>query len=176
MKMAEILKTLYPYIDVKGKCASSCVLLWLSGAIRVTNHGAIGIHRPYFNPEYFRGLSVTEAKKRYSTMSKEYRTFVLRQGLPRSLYEKLNATPSEDMYWLTTQDIKLIGTSPPYFEEKILATCGEFLGNDIKPKEAAICVQRVPAPERIHGVDQLIGNTKDELWERLKEQLARKVR
>jgi hypothetical protein len=168
MRLADTLKSLYPVIGVRpnGKCVSSCLLLWLSGAMRVAEPGSIGIHRPYFAPAYFRGLTMTDAESQYEAMSDSFRSFVLRQGLPQSLYEKLLATPSEGVYWLTSQDIRLIGPGPPYFQERLLASCGELItAQPPRPQESLICMQDMLTPDRERAMDQLFGAELNEDWE-----------
>lgn len=166
MKMAQTLTKLYPVVSVRGKCTSSCLLLWLSGVLRAAGPGQIGVHRPYFEQTYFRDLPVAEANRRYSEMSKQYKKFLLRQGFPESLYEKLNATPSSDVYWLTVKDLELVGASPPYYQEKLLASCGQLLHDDMKFLN---CHGEISAPERIINVDLIIGDKKNEQWEHFKK-------
>ena len=99
-------------------------------------------------------------------MSKQYKNFILRQGFPESLYEKLNATPSSDVYWLTTKDIELVGASPPYYWEKLLASCGEFLHDD---RKFVNCNANISMPERIINIDLILDGKKNELWEQFKK-------
>ena len=128
MSLAKVLGSLYPVVYVENACASSCLLLYLSGAFRLTiDGGRVGIHRPTFESTYLQALPVTEAKLAYVAAETEFREYVTSNGLPQSLYEQLMATPSTTVYWLSAADLSLIGVNPPYLQEKILASCGLLL-------------------------------------------------
>ena len=124
MLIADALRDIYPHIRVKGTCASSCVLLYLAGAARSVKPGSrVGIHRPFFPKEYFTSLKASAAEQRYSEMEKSFREYVLHQGLPPSLYEKLLATPSTEVYWLNRDELLLVGEFPPFYQELMEARC-----------------------------------------------------
>lgn len=110
MKIATLLKKIYPFVYVNNTCASSCLLLWLSGSQRhIGENGKIGIHRPTFSKEYYEATTLEETKDDYEKVSIEFKNFVLDQGLPLSIYEKLIATNSQSILFLNANDIALIG-------------------------------------------------------------------
>ena len=176
MKIASKLKLFYPLIDVEENCASSCLLLWLSGAQRYTNlygHGGrIGIHRPTLPPESLKEMGVKKAEEVFKEFNKSFRDFVLEQGLPQSLYEKLIATNSTEIYWLNQSDLDLIGSSPPYFTELMLAKClnhNDPEQNKMTPSEAATCIFKLRGDEAFLALDGLLGSDKPPGWDRFKK-------
>ena len=171
MKIATKLKTLMPLINVEGNCVSSCLLLWMSGSQRFVglqqNNGRIGIHRPTLPAEELRKLSNQKAESLYKDMNSRFKEFVLEQGLPLSIYEKLIATSSLEVYWLNESELKLIGSSPPYFVEKIFASClnkndAKYMSNN--SLDMAKCVSKLSSKDRILAVDALLYKPKSEKW------------
>lgn len=132
MLMADVLKDIYPIVSVKGICASSCVLLYLAGAIRsVDVQGRVGVHRPYFDKQYFASLPASKAQKEYGELEDKFRAYLVMQGLPQSIIEKLMATSSKNIYWLNDQELGLIGWAPPYFDELIFAKCAPYIEQNL---------------------------------------------
>jgi hypothetical protein len=58
-------------------------------------------------------------------MSEKFKSFVIGQGLPPSVYEKLQATSSKDIYWLGSDEYRVIGAASPAYEERFLSACGD---------------------------------------------------
>jgi hypothetical protein len=158
MKLAQTLKRIYKIIIVDDVCASSCLLLYLSGGMRIVNKGRLGVHRPYFKNAYFDQLPLVKAEVEYKKMERDFYDFVTSQGLPRSIYEKLLATPSTEVYWLTSNDLALIGMSPPYLEEKIIAACGAVPKNLTDMDAYIKCQRGVIFPHSIDGVAGMPNN------------------
>ncbi len=50
---------------VTGKCYSSCALIYLSAPKRQAS-GEIGLHRTYFDPDYYAKLSSLDAEKEFA--------------------------------------------------------------------------------------------------------------
>lgn len=152
MRLALFLKAFYPDIGVSGTCASSCLLLWLSGGVHYPPEepSRIGIHRPYFDPNRFSKLSLREAESRYAKLADDFKAFVLSQGLPPSIYEKLIATSSKDIYWLTTTDLGLIGVAAPAYDERYKSECGKLEG---RPRTK--CRNTMLGPERKDALEKL---------------------
>ena len=60
---------------VAKNCSSACVFVLVAGTSKNARDGAaVGIHRPYFEPKEYAGLSLPDAEKRY----KELRAFARR--------------------------------------------------------------------------------------------------
>lgn len=180
MRIAVKLKQFYPSVFVKGSCASSCSLLWLAGASRhaiTSGGGRVGLHRPTLSAEELRKTPVAVLDDRFKKFNRTFKDFVLEQGLPSTLYDRLLATGSTEMYWLSEADLDLIGISPPYFAEKVNAICGrEFERYRASASEADMriyneCYYGIARKERIAAVDSILGKTIDHEWENAKKLL-----
>lgn len=125
LKMAELINKLSRTVIVNGTCASSCSLLFMSGASRVVGqNGHIGLHRIYFNPEYYQNIPISKAKALYEKNEEQFKQRMLKYGLPQNLFERMMRTSSDSIYWLSKSDIESIGMWPPYMEERLIAKCG----------------------------------------------------
>jgi hypothetical protein len=102
-------------------CASSCFFIWASGIARTGNW--VGIHRFTFNELPFGQLSPTQARTLYTQAEREYRAYLNQLDVPQSIIEKLFATPSTAIHYLTKEELEL-AKSTPYLEEQTQARCG----------------------------------------------------
>ena len=125
LKIAGILRSVYPTIVVKGdKCASSCFFLYLSGVKRTADAASlIGVHRAFFEPVYFEKLKPEDARKQQSELTKVMDTILDENQVPRYLRDRINHTSSADIYWLTDDDVENIGYMPAWYEEVMIAKC-----------------------------------------------------
>jgi hypothetical protein len=125
LKIAELLKQMFFNVYVlDAKCASACFFLYLSGTYRYARPGLLGIHRAYFDPRYFAGLSASEAQKRQAALTQATRNVLDESGVPQYLIEKMNQTSSAQVYWLDDEDLDRIGSRPAWYEELMIAKCG----------------------------------------------------
>jgi hypothetical protein len=114
-------------------CASACFLIWASGLARTGNW--VGIHRFKFNELFFGNLPAGQAESLYAKKEREFTEYLKRLDVPVSLIERLYATPSTAIYYLTPSDLE-VSSSTPYLEELIQARCGSskarayWQGND----------------------------------------------
>jgi ATP-dependent protease ClpP protease subunit len=171
IKISNLLKSISPKIWVNGTCASSCLLLWLSGSThKVGPTGRVGIHRPTFPESFYREKATKNVEIEYEKMVRIFRDFVINQGLPNSIYEKLISTSSDDIYWLSKSDLNLIGTMPAYLEEKQQAICGDLItraSNNSSDRaafeKARSCIFSIDRDIRISGFDIFFGKN-NEQW------------
>lgn len=129
LKIARLLRSMYPSISVKdGKCASSCLYLYLSGATRFSSPESIGIHRAYFDPAYFSGLKIEEARQKQIELTSLLNAILDENGVSQDLKDKMNRTSSMDVYWLSKTEIRSLGMHPAWYEEWLIAKCdyGKF--------------------------------------------------
>lgn len=165
MLLAALLRQLYVHTQAQGDCASACFVLWMSGSWRWWRNGRIGVHRPSFQSEYFKSLPVDVAQQKYSELSTAYRTFLLDQGLPQSIYEKLMSMSSEEIYWLTESELLLIGGFPPYYDELLRAACPS---PDTDEKRTAMrkCDAKLSLKMKAKGFDAVLKSAHDPWWDR----------
>lgn len=130
LKIAGLLRAAYAtvhieYNNYKGDCASSCFFLYLSGAERSFGHlDRLGVHRAYFDPSYFSGLSLAEAKNRQSELMKAVDSILRENSVPQALIDRMNRTSSTEVYWLEYSELEALGVHPPWYEELLIAKCG----------------------------------------------------
>ena len=102
-------------------CASACFLIWASGATR--EGGRVGIHRITWAGTEFAKLSPHEAREQYERAESNYRAYVSKLNVPTTIVDRMFATGSREMHYLSWPDLQLI-QSTPYLEELVLARCG----------------------------------------------------
>jgi hypothetical protein len=129
LKIAGLLRAAYAtvhieYNNYKGQCASSCFFLYLSGTERTFVGGRLGIHRAFFDPSYFSGLSLTDAKSRQSELTKAVDAILRDNAVPQSLIDRMNRTSSTEIYWLEYSELEELGNHPSWYEEFLIAKCG----------------------------------------------------
>lgn len=124
VKIAGLLRQMYAGVHVVGdKCASSCFFLFLSGTFRYSEPAKLGVHRAYFAQDFFAGLPPTQAQKRQSELTAAVRRMLDESGVPQFLVDRVNATSSAEIYWLTTDDLERLGMRPAWYEELLIAKC-----------------------------------------------------
>jgi ATP-dependent protease ClpP protease subunit len=104
-----------------GQCASSCVFA-LAGGVTRGVVGKVGIHRPYLT-----NTSLTEdgVRKATTQMEEKIRTYFREMNIPQRLADDMMATPSDQIKWLTVQELVnygLFGPDPVIAEARILAS------------------------------------------------------
>jgi hypothetical protein len=102
-------------------CASACFLIWASGVTREGNF--VGIHRFKFDEAFFGGLPPGQAKEMYDQAEKNFRAYLDRLNVPQTILDRLFATPSTSIHYLTRDELQL-AESTPYLEEQTQAKCG----------------------------------------------------
>jgi hypothetical protein len=105
-------------------CASACFLIWASGIVREGNH--VGVHRTYYLKEdgrKFGNMSGPEAQRMYQAQQQNFQQYVDALDVPRSISERLWATGSQSMHYLTQDELALM-QSTPHLEEQTMARCG----------------------------------------------------
>ncbi len=85
--------------------------------------GYIGLHRPYFksDPDE-RGGSAKSITQQHDIM-KITSDYLRNSDVPQNLIDKMMSRPSNDIYWMTDDDVKQIGEYSPGMEELLIARC-----------------------------------------------------
>ena len=137
IRIADLVKTLgitvAPIPDGKGACASSCFLIYEAGLERTAggidtlrsegskgNLGPLGVHRPYFRVH---DDGPAGARRQEQVMS-EMRAYLVKAGVGHSLIDKMMSHASNDIYWLSAEDIRTLGNFSPGLEEQLISKCG----------------------------------------------------
>lgn len=106
-------------------CNSACFFI-IAGAVERLSSNSTGVHRPYFDKNYFESLSPSQARIEYERM-KSYATKYLREmNIPESIIDLIFSVSSNDIRDLTHAEDMLI-RKLPWIEETYLARCGKNL-------------------------------------------------
>ena len=123
IKIANLVRELEmsAYVPMGKECKSACFMIFAGAVNRlVTSFKSIGIHSPYFNKEFFRGLSQKEADLLYLKKVEEVYKQLELFNIPKNLIEITKSTPSDQMYFLNANDMKDIYLDSVW-RERILA-------------------------------------------------------
>jgi len=121
--------------DFIGRCYSACVLIFYAGVKRdSTDNGyfrdesktipMIGLHRPYYDKNYYSGLSPTEAKLAYRKLESTVATYLSEMGAANEVIERMLKTASNEIEMVAYKDFKMLyERKEPFLEEWLLAKC-----------------------------------------------------
>jgi hypothetical protein len=126
IKIAKMVSSLYFTTSVKpnGVCASACFFIWLDGYNRLGSPlpefgGRIGLHRPYLvNPEFNDTSRFRQNQAQTKIVEHLDSRFV-----PRRLTDIMMSRPSNDIYWLSKEDLDELGEYNSANEEFLVAKC-----------------------------------------------------
>ena len=109
-------------------CVSSCALILLTAPSRPieTFYSFVGVHRPYFIPDYYAGLSEAAAKKSYRKMLKGVEAFLDSNDVPRTIVDIMISNASNQVHFLTKEEGKLLGDRKPYIQELLFSRCQKY--------------------------------------------------
>jgi hypothetical protein len=138
IRIADLVKTfhLMTLVQGGGYCASSCFFVWLAGTERAASGippngeliasdlGYVGLHRPYFSKNAVASETYDDAAKNQEQAMKMVRSYLQSENVPQRLIDELISHPSSDIYWMTPDDIRLLGEERPEFQEVAIANCG----------------------------------------------------
>jgi hypothetical protein len=105
-------------------CTSACFLVWASGLIR--EGGVMGVHRISYTENVgreFGQLSAPQAREMYQQGQRMYQAYLEKLEIPKTISDRLWATASQSMYFLTWPEMELM-QSTPFIEEQTRARCG----------------------------------------------------
>jgi hypothetical protein len=103
-------------------CESACFLVWAGGMTR--QGGRIGIHRFYWKGQEFGNLPAQKARELYENSQTVFRDYVKEMNVPATIIDRLFATDSHNMYFLSWPEIQLLD-STPFLEEMVYSKCGK---------------------------------------------------
>ena len=106
------------------RCVSACFFMFVNAVSRVAVADSVGVHRPYFDATVLAGADHEAARRRYESLLSEVRDTLEKLLVPRELTEKMLATPWNDTYWLSREDLDRLGEMQAWFEDFSAARCG----------------------------------------------------
>lgn len=131
-------------VGPREECSSACVLLLSAGTLRLARHARVGLHRAHFDSQYFARLSRDQAQSRYRILEDGVRAYLKEMGMPDALYEQMRRVPSDQMRFLTNEEIDALmlnGSDPAsqeYDEAKLRQDMGEGRYNRLKDAESCM--------------------------------------
>jgi len=108
----------------RTRCISACFFMFLNAVSRIAVADSVGVHRPYFDAGRLGGADAETVRRRYESLMREVRDTLDELLMPRDLTEKMLATPWNDTYWLSREDLDRLGETQAWFEDFSAAKCG----------------------------------------------------
>lgn len=105
-----------------GECASACFYI-LSSAVERYFGGRVGVHRPYFVNGAKSNLTLNDTEAKYRRIFTLSRRYLEEMEVPKYLIEKIHSMPSNDIYWLTSDDTDLLGQRARWWEQLLVDRC-----------------------------------------------------
>lgn|GEM_PF-1849620 len=134
VRIATLIKGLHLDTRVRGgdRCASACFLIFLAGDKRIAGErvggamrqGRIGLHRPFLNPEAFKKADPTIAIARQQHEMRKLTEYLRNENVPLRLIDEMMGHASNDIYWMSNDDMWQLGEYNPGLEEILIARCG----------------------------------------------------
>ena len=134
IKLGKLVRRGLIQVDPSSTCNSACAFLVFSSI----NHNKglyeeIGLHRPYYENEYFAGLTLNEAEKKYKELDDYVVSYLREMGVPIAVIEKIMSTPSNHIEHITMDEyIAIAGSRPPAFDEWLIAHCGSLSAQEMQ--------------------------------------------
>lgn len=107
------------------RCVSACFLMFAAAAARSAQPDTVGIHRPYFSPRAVARAEPGKVRERYGETFDAVRAYLDELFVPKSLSERMLSAESNDIYWLSEQDIARLGWRQSWFADFVDARCGD---------------------------------------------------
>ena len=101
MKIARLVEQAFTSTSVSGggSCASACFLIWAAGVERhIDSHDRLGVHRLSLAAT---SVDIRRAERAIAPATQSIEAFLLAAGIPRLVIQKMNETPSSDIFWVT---------------------------------------------------------------------------
>lgn len=129
--------------EANTKCYSACFIIFVSGSIRgyrsenllfdqsgnniVKRTPIIGIHRPYFDQGEYSKLTADQARIDYQNLSDAVRTYLESVSVSTEIVDEMFAHSSTEIRYISKEEYdKKIGGKQPFFEEWLIAQCGQL--------------------------------------------------
>jgi hypothetical protein len=117
-------------VHTDSQCNSACFLIWVAGVER-SAFSPIGIHRPYFDKEYFAGLSAQAAEEKYEIMTEQVRLYLSEMGVPEGVISQMMQVRSTEVTFLGQIELtERVGNYHVPYNEWIIAQCGDFTDDE----------------------------------------------
>jgi hypothetical protein len=127
------------------RCASACFIVWAGGVGRAGSY--IGVHTFKFEKDFYKGLSMKEARKLYEAAMVREQQYFQRMGVPESVVNNSFLVGSDSLRYLEHTELQSMRNPPAYVGEMITARCPKYTAGEDAPYDPndpySICVQKV---------------------------------
>lgn len=116
MEMGRIARRLNVPVSVAddARCYSSCALIYISGVVR-TNHGKVGVHRPFFSGP---PASARQIEKELPQMLTDVRNFIAEMGVMEDFARvMINTPPSSMRVFVGDEILEYVPEIDPLYDE-----------------------------------------------------------
>ncbi|WP_323001805.1 hypothetical protein [Denitromonas sp.] len=116
---------LFPAVSNRANavCASACFYLYAAGVQR--RGEVVGIHRPYLPQATLAAMELDAAAQAQSVALGISREFLTRAGVPQSIIEHIASIASNQIVWLTADELSSLNGFIPEFDEWFKAKCAK---------------------------------------------------
>jgi hypothetical protein len=130
-----------------SRCISACFFMFVHAVSRTAVPDALGMHRPYFEQEALAKASPAAVRARYESLETELRTRMQQLSVPIALV----------VYWLSREDLALLGRRQAWFDDYLAAKCGRpaLEAGSSPGSSIASCVDALLRSHRKGLVDRL---------------------
>jgi hypothetical protein len=126
MLIGDFIRRSYIPVWSGDKCYSACVFIYIAGAEREAQ-GEIGLHRPYFDKNYFANLTPAMAEEKYKEIEQDSIKYLKKMGVSQIIIERIFNTGSTEVDILTPKEALIaFGETLPFYEEWLTAKCGKY--------------------------------------------------
>lgn len=123
----------YPEIQ---RCNSACALIVFASAVNPDDDFGIGLHRPYYEKNYFAGLSFDQAQVKHKALDQSVRDYLKEMDVPTAIIDKMMAVSSDEVFYLNRRRYREEqGVRPPAVDEWLKARCGSIPANELEDQK-----------------------------------------
>jgi ATP-dependent protease ClpP protease subunit len=146
-------------VAASGDCLSACFFIYMGGVERSVNRGGrLGLHRPYFNKNFYSNLTTSEAERVYEENAQRSISYLKEMGTPQESIERMFKTSSSSMFYLSPEESHdLLGDRAPFYEEWIFAKCGEPTKEDFEIGYSNFFLNQIEKIGAENATDEMFG-------------------
>lgn len=137
-----------------SRCVSACFFMFVHAPARSAVADAVGLHRPYFDPQALAGASPGAVRARYESLAAELRARMQQLSVPVALVERMFALAAGEVHWLSRQELAALGGRQAWFDDYLAARC-RGATEDAASASVAACIDELLRAHRKGLVDSL---------------------
>ena len=112
-------------------CSSACFFVFIAGDQHLpvehsgddVRRGRIGLHRPFLGGDTLKNGDPTSGMTRQQTTMDKVIDYLRHESVPLRLIDEMMTHPSNDIYWMSDEDLWQLGEFHPGLEEVLIARC-----------------------------------------------------